>query len=177
MARSYRVLTVSLRGLRLASCSTELDSLGRPTRSLGYSDRAERQAQPARGLSEHKRPPHGEVLESKLLEVGGFDTRRTYHYCIVRLDLPRGAQFAQLIHAAGEGSPRVLPGTYAIALGARDEGHLEALALELLERGIEFVEVREPDAPYCGALMALGLEPTKDRRAIQKVTGQLPLLR
>jgi len=123
------------------------------------------------------RPPLGEVPENKPLEVGGFDARRTYHYCIVRRDLPRGTQFAQLIHAAGESSPRVAPGTFAVALAAKDEAHLESIAFELLEHDISFIEVREPDAPHHGALMALGIEPTCDRGPIRKVTGQLPLLR
>jgi len=95
----------------------------------------------------------------------------------VRRDLPRGTQFAQLIHAAGESSPRVAPGTFAVALAAKDEAHLESIAFELLEHDISFIEVREPDAPHHGALMALGIEPTCDRGPIRKVTGQLPLLR
>jgi len=95
----------------------------------------------------------------------------------VRRDIPRGAQFAQLIHAAGESSPRVASGTYAVALAARDELQLEELALLLREAGVKFVGVREPDAPYCGALMALGLEPTQRRKPIQKITGQLALLK
>lgn len=95
----------------------------------------------------------------------------------MRRDIPRGAQFAQLIHAAGESSPRVASGTYAVALAARDELQLEELALLLREAEVKFVEVREPDAPYCGALMALGLEPTQHRKPIQKITGQLSLLK
>lgn len=82
------------------------------------------------------------------------------HICIVRADLPRGVLAAQLVHAAGESSPGALPrGTHAVALAARDEAHLEALAQRLTFEGLPHHQIREPDPPWCGALMAIGLPP------------------
>lgn len=82
------------------------------------------------------------------------------HICIVRADLPRGVLAAQLIHAAGESSPGDLPpGTHAVALAAADEPALEELARRLTFDGLPHVQIREPDAPWNGALMAIGLRP------------------
>jgi hypothetical protein len=99
------------------------------------------------------------------------------HYVIVRADLPRGIQAAQIIHAAGESSPGGLPeGTYAVALVARDELHLTLLAEELEKREVRFVRIREPDRPYDGALMALGLVPGR-KEHLRRHLSTLPLLR
>lgn len=97
---------------------------------------------------------------------------------IVRADLPRGTLAAQVVHAAGESSPGRLPaGTRAVVLAARDEAHLAALALALRRLAIPHHPIREPDPPHLGALMAIGIVPLADRRRLQPVTGQLPLLR
>lgn len=119
--------------------------------------------------------------------VGSSPTRRTpgpdppvrssTHYCIVRADLPRGVLAAQLIHAAGESSPGDLrPGTRAIALAARNELHLASIERRLCRLGIEHRAIREPDPPWSGALMAIGLVPVSDRIKVRKVTQRLPLL-
>ena len=82
------------------------------------------------------------------------------HICVVRADLPRGVLAAQLIHAAGESSPGDLPpGTHAVALAARGAVELEALARRLTFDGVPHVQIREPDPPWNGALMAIGLRP------------------
>lgn len=82
------------------------------------------------------------------------------HICVVRADLPRGVLAAQLIHAAGESGAGAVPrGTHAVALAARDEAHLEALARRLSFEGVPHRLIREPDAPWRGALMAIGLPP------------------
>lgn len=111
----------------------------------------------------------------------GFDTRKTRqlsHYCIVRRDLPMGVIGAQLVHAAGESSPGDIPeGTFAICLGARDEDQLLELEDKLIAAGIKHTAIREPDAPYNGALMAVGIEPVEDRNVLRPITGNLPLLR
>ena len=116
----------------------------------------------------------------------GFDSRRAQHrvapqlthYCLIRRDLPRGVLAAQLIHAAGESAPGDLPsGTIAVALAARDEAHLLELEAQLRQLGIAHRAIREPDAPWCGALMAIGIEPVRDRAHLRGVTGSLPLLR
>lgn len=95
------------------------------------------------------------------------------HYVIVRADLPHGQQVAQTIHAAGESSDRLLPGTIAVALHARDEEHLRAVGLWLDAAGMKCHRVEECD----GSLMAIGCEPTTDRAAIRKVLSKLPLVR
>jgi len=105
---------------------------------------------------------------------------QSYHYCIVRADIPPGSQCAQILHAAGESaSPRPRPGTIAVALHAKDETHLKALSAALYEAGIERHEVVEAsdDSRYPGQLMALGLYPTTNREAVRKVLSSLPLVR
>ena len=113
----------------------------------------------------------------------GFDTRRVYqgpltHYCILRGDLPRGVLAAQLIHAAGESSPGDLPkNTFAVALSAKSESHLGFIEQKLQRLNIPHHAIREPDEPWCGALMAIGIPPVEDRELIKKATSSLPLLK
>ena len=77
---------------------------------------------------------------------------------IVRSDLPPGPQLAQTIHAAGESGPAI-PGTYAVALAAPSEAALLRLHDKLVFHGVRHVLIREPDAPYNGAAMAIGIPP------------------
>jgi peptidyl-tRNA hydrolase len=99
------------------------------------------------------------------------------HYCIVRADLPFGTKAAQLVHAAGESSPGNLPeGTYAVVLQARDEEHLNQVSVQLAENGILHCLIREPDEPWNGQLMAIGVLPMA-RSKVRKYLSQLPLLR
>lgn len=98
---------------------------------------------------------------------------------IVRADLPHGSQVAQTIHAAGESAPNRVPtNTIAVALAARDESHLRMIsdALELAD--IRHVLIREPiDGSEDGEAMSIGIEPTRNRLAIKKVTSCLPCVR
>lgn len=99
------------------------------------------------------------------------------HYVVVRADLPRGIQAAQIIHASGESSPGGLEqGTYAVALVARNEVHLRELAVTLAHKGVRFVSIFEPDAPYGGALMAIGIVPGR-KEDLRRHLSALPLLR
>lgn len=99
------------------------------------------------------------------------------HYCIVRTDIPFGAQAAQLIHAAGESSTGNLPrGTFALALAAKDEAHLWNISQLLITEGIMHKLILEPDAPYNGALMAIGIIPGP-RAKIKKILSNLKLVR
>lgn len=85
---------------------------------------------------------------------------------------------AQLIHAAGYSAPADLPpDTRAVALAARSEAHLRFIEAKLRHAGIEHHAIREPDPPWCGALMAIGIVPVADRSAVQQVTRSLKLLR
>lgn len=49
--------------------------------------------------------------------------------------------------------------TTAVILGARNEGRLMKLEQALIETNISHLAIREPDAPFNGALMAIGVEP------------------
>ena len=94
------------------------------------------------------------------------------HYCVVRSDLPRGVLAAQLIHAAGESGPAE-SGTYAVALAAKNEKQLRNVELRLQFDDIEHCAIREPDPPWNGALMAIGIKPVPKQPAALK---SLPLL-
>jgi hypothetical protein len=84
---------------------------------------------------------------------------------------------AQVVHAAGETSPGQLPeGTHAVVLATPDEAALARVHRALVAAGIPHKAIIEPDPPWDGALMAIGIEPTGDRRAIRRVLGRLPLL-
>ncbi len=96
---------------------------------------------------------------------------------MIRRDLPIGILAAQLVHAAGESSPGNLsPGTNAVVLGVPNEAALRAVAQRLEDAGIAFVRVEEPDAPYLGQLMAIGLRPAR-KEVVRRALSSLPLLR
>jgi len=139
---------------------------------------------------------------------------------IVRADLPRGVQSAQIVHAAGESSPGTLPsGTFAVTLTAPSEQALRKEAERLQARGfvrrealsepvrplgfwercklvlrdfaraladciwpsaeiepLAFVPIYEPDAPYDGALMAIGVVPAR-KEALRRHFSSLPTLK
>lgn len=98
------------------------------------------------------------------------------HYVVVRSDLPVGLQAANLVHAAGESSPGGLPsGTYAVALHAT-HAQLAHLAMRLRASGVPHACVHEPDAPWCGALMAIGLVPAP-REEVRRLVSSLPLVK
>jgi peptidyl-tRNA hydrolase len=94
------------------------------------------------------------------------------HYIVVRRDLPVGVIAAQVTHAAGESFARYLHnetiwrrpfgtphGTIAVVLEARNSQHLHAVVRRLRQAKVPFEAIREPDAPWDGALMALGVWP------------------
>jgi len=96
----------------------------------------------------------------------------------LREDLPRGVLAAQTVHAAGESSPGALPeGTYAVVLGVPNEAALLLIEERLCAFGIVHKAIREPDPPWCGALMAIGVVPVVDRKPVRRALGQLPLLK
>lgn len=83
---------------------------------------------------------------------------------------------AQCIHAAGESSDCVSPGTYAIALAAKDEQHLRDIADRLTAQGIEHTLIEENDAPHAGEATAIGIKPGR-RSTLKRYVSSLPLLR
>lgn len=103
------------------------------------------------------------------------------HYCVIRADLPVGAQAANLLHASGESF--ALSKTpwedniIGVALHAKDEAHLLELEAKLRARDIPHHVVIEVDAPYTNQVMAIGLYPTRNRDLIRKVLSSLPLLK
>lgn len=99
------------------------------------------------------------------------------HYVIVRSDLPRGVQAANIVHAAGESSPGNLPsGTHAIVLVVPNETELRTILARLTLAKIKFCPIIEPDAPYYNALMAIGINPDK-KEILRKYLSSLPLLK
>lgn len=91
-----------------------------------------------------------------------------------------GVQAAMIIHAAGEsaqlrGASAAGPPTHAVALTA-SEGELRALARELDRLGVPYVFVREPDEPWRGAPMAIGVVPMP-RGRVRRLVAHLPLVR
>lgn len=96
---------------------------------------------------------------------------------MVRADLPRGLQAAQMVHAAGESSPGDLPdGTHAVVLTAADELSLHRVARTLEAAGVSFVRIHESDPPWDGALMALGVRPVR-KEVARRWLSSLPLLK
>jgi hypothetical protein len=103
--------------------------------------------------------------------------RELTHYCVVLEGLPLGVTGAQLVHAAGESSPGGIPeGTHAVVLAAKSEMQLLSLEKKLLAKNIPHAAIREPDAPFFGQLMAIGLAPSQRTSAIKNILGNLPLL-
>lgn len=85
---------------------------------------------------------------------------------------------AQTIHAAGESVREPIPPeTRACALAVSDEAALRALSARLYEAGVDHTLIEEPDAPWNGAAMALGIRPTPKTPALKKLLSQLPLLK
>lgn len=95
----------------------------------------------------------------------------------MRQDLPLGVIGAMLIHAAGESSTGSLEdGTFAIALAVADESELKAVLARLSKNGIALRAIYEPDPPYSGQLMAIGVRPAI-RSSIRQFLSSIPLLR
>ncbi len=88
-----------------------------------------------------------------------------------------GVICSQCVHAAGESSTGNLPdGTRAVVLAAENQAKLLAIERNLLENGIVFTAIREPDPPYLGELMAIGIKPT-DKSSVYPFLKKLPLLK
>jgi hypothetical protein len=96
---------------------------------------------------------------------------------IARADLPRGIQSAQIVHAAGESSPGgIPPGTFAVCLTVATERDLVKLADDLRRAAVAFTAIFEPDPPFHGQLMALGVAPRR-KGELRRYLSALPLLR
>ena len=81
------------------------------------------------------------------------------------------------MHAAGESVDRpVDPGTHAVVLTVPNESGMVRLADDLRRVGVAFTSVFEPDPPYLGALMAIGLAPRR-KEILRRHLSRLPLLK
>lgn len=99
------------------------------------------------------------------------------HYVVVRSDLPLGVLAAQIVHAAGESSPGNLPeATRAVVLTVAGEEALERLFARLARAQVAYRAIREPEAPWNGALMAIGVVPAP-KSTLRKVLSDVPLYR
>ena len=99
---------------------------------------------------------------------------------IIRSDVPPGVQLAQTIHAAGQSAQALdaysaSPPTVAVALAA-SPAELALLARALAEADVRHVLVHEPDEPWRGALMAIGMVPAP-RALVRSFVAHLPLVR
>lgn len=83
-----------------------------------------------------------------------------------------------IVHASDESviDGPVPDGTHAIVLMVPNEERLHAEAARLEARGVDVVRVIEDQAPYAGALMALGLRPGR-KEALRRHVSSLPKLR
>lgn len=90
--------------------------------------------------------------------------------------MPAGVALAQVVHAAGESAQQMLipPNTHAVVLAVPDEQSLLAVEAKLIRKGIEFSAIREPDEPWNGQLMTIGIKP-QERKKIRKILANLPL--
>lgn len=79
------------------------------------------------------------------------------------------------MHAAGRSATELVHGARAVVLAARDEEHLAAIERRLSFDGVAHSAIREPDPPWNGALMAIGLRPTLDAPS-SRLLRRLPLL-
>lgn len=100
-----------------------------------------------------------------------------FHYVIVRGDLPRGIQAANIVHAAGESVPhRMSDGTHAVVLTVPDEPSLVAARERLVLACVPHKPIFETDPPYSGQLMAIGVEPGR-KEDLRRHLSSLPLLK
>lgn len=67
--------------------------------------------------------------------------------------------------------------TKVVILAARDERHLTALRRKLYARGVRYVTIEEPDEPYLGQLMALGLLPSEPSSELRSALNGYQMLR
>jgi len=67
-------------------------------------------------------------------------------------------------------------GTFAFALVTKDETELKDLGWELFKAGIPHKLIFEPDAPWTGQLMAIGVCPGL-RSDLRRYFSRLPLLK
>jgi hypothetical protein len=83
---------------------------------------------------------------------------------------------AMIAHAAAESSKGTVSGTHVVVLSSKDVGALHKLEQRLITAEISHSAFREPDPPYNGALMSIGIEPVRDRRMVRRFLAGFSLL-
>jgi peptidyl-tRNA hydrolase len=117
-----------------------------------------------------------------------LDSGSLYHYVIVRADLPRGLQSAQIVHAAGESAAnRPVPEhTHAVVLQVDDEEHLLYIAEKLHYACVPYnliienslpTDERSPLEDGQGTAIGIPLVSAEERKRVTAIVGRLPLLR
>jgi hypothetical protein len=97
-------------------------------------------------------------------------------YIVTRQDLPRGFLAAQVAHAAGRYGKHP-PETHVVVLAVANEIELRKTAERLLEAGVGYLPIHEPDEPCSGQMTAIGCALVNDRQPVRKVVSSIPLLR
>lgn len=96
------------------------------------------------------------------------DRDNVVHYIIVRKDLPFGTTLAMVSHAAANSIIDLISSELVIkvanplttvVLGVDNQAALKRLSKRLAWRDVRHTVVKEPDAPYKNAWMALGIWP------------------
>ena len=103
---------------------------------------------------------------------------KLYHYILVRKDLPIGVQMVNVAHAAGESilEAPIPSNTIAVVLHVENEAELINHYNILVEKKIECILIREPDAPYNLAAMSIGVKPSNRRNALRRLFYHLKLV-
>lgn len=94
-----------------------------------------------------------------------------YHYIVVRADLPLDALIVNVAHAAGESlvEAPIPKTTRLVLLQVPNALELAETAVSARMKGFTVADVYEPDPPYNGALMAIGLAPSTRRNQLRKL--------
>ena len=105
--------------------------------------------------------------------------KTVYHYILIRKDLPASVQMVNAVHAAGESiiDAPIPSTTRAVLLGVDNEEMLLSYFEKLKTKNIHYVLIREPDEPYNGAAMAIGIAPSDRRNMLRKLFHHLETLK
>jgi len=81
-----------------------------------------------------------------------------------------------ILHAAAESAHGTTTGTHAVVLSAKNETALLNLEQRLKWENIPHSAFREPDPPWNGALMSIGINPLEDRSMVRRFLKRFSLL-